>query len=504
MTGTTDLWRRRLVLVGLAFAVTIAGFASTVADMVGIWWTSSTFNHCFLIPPIAIYMAATRWDEVTAAAPATSLWAVPALLAAGLLWLCGTVVSIAFFQHVAFVTAIIALFWALAGDRAARLLMFPLAYLYFCVPEGEFLVPHLQDITAEVLVHMLRLSNIPVFIEGRYLAIPSGNFVVAEACSGINYLIATLAVGTMFMYLRFERLSRRLAFLALAITVPIVANGLRAYGIVMIAHYSDYKYALGIDHFIYGWVFFGLVIFALFAVGNLFSDVDDAALHPAPRTAPSDRASGMRAETMLVIALALLLAPRGALHVLDRQRNPGPEPLLPVPAAWSAPQPAVSILHPIHEGASVLLAGTYEGSAGTVTMEVAYYPAQEPGSELVSQLNQPFDPGRVQQLDYGSRSVELPGGILDIAEVEVRTANGEYLVWHWNEIGGVRTTNRIRAKIAEAAARITGRSTHGAFVALVTRTGTDTDAATRLREFLAALDRTRWHAGAPASRGDAL
>ena len=56
-------------------------------------------------------------------------------------------------------------------------------------------------------------------------------------------------------------------FVALSVIVPIVANGLRAYMIVMIAHLSDMKLALGVDHLIYGWVFFGLVMLLLFWVG---------------------------------------------------------------------------------------------------------------------------------------------------------------------------------------------------------------------------------------------
>ena len=44
----------------------------------------------------------------------------------------------------------------------------------------------------------------------------------------------------------------------------------------------------------------------------------------------------------------------------------------------------------------------------------------------------------------------------------------EYLVWHWFEVAEEKTTSRLRAKLAEARARLTGQSTHGAFVAVVT------------------------------------
>ena len=56
-----------------------------------------------------------------------------------------------------------------------------------------------------------------------------------------------------------------------SIAMPIVANGIRAYGIVAIAYYSDMKYATGADHLVYGWLFFGVVIMLMFWVGGFFA-----------------------------------------------------------------------------------------------------------------------------------------------------------------------------------------------------------------------------------------
>ena len=54
--------------------------------------------------------------------------------------------------------------------------------------------------------------------------------------------------------------------------VPIVANWLRAYMIVMIGHLSDNKFAVGVDHLIYGWLFFGVVILLMYGVGSLWRE----------------------------------------------------------------------------------------------------------------------------------------------------------------------------------------------------------------------------------------
>ena len=180
--ATTSAWRARVETLILAWLVVIGGYFATFADMVRVWSTSSTFNHCFLIVPIAVYLALQRRETLTGLAPATSFMALAFVLGNSLLWTLGDLMNIAFIKHLAVVGLLVGTNWALLGDRITGALLFPFLYLYFAVPEGEFLVPYLQDWTVKVLVNLLQLSGIPVFLEGRYLEIPSGKFVVAEAC----------------------------------------------------------------------------------------------------------------------------------------------------------------------------------------------------------------------------------------------------------------------------------------------------------------------------------
>ena len=76
---------------------------------------------------------------------------------------------------------------------------------------------------------------------------------------------------------------RRLVFIALSIIVPIIANGIRAYLIVMIGHLSNNRLATGVDHVIYGWVFFGFVMMLLFWIGSQWREPDAAANPTAPQ-----------------------------------------------------------------------------------------------------------------------------------------------------------------------------------------------------------------------------
>jgi exosortase/archaeosortase family protein len=149
---------------------------------------------------------------------------------------------------------------AVFGWAVARELTFPLLFLFFAVPVGEFMVPPMMEWTADFTVKALQLTGIPVYREGLQFVIPSGNWSVVEACSGVRYLIASFMVGTLFAYLNYRSSKRRVIFMLVSLAVPIVANWLRAYLIVMVGHLSDNKLAAGVDHLVYGWVFFGVVI----------------------------------------------------------------------------------------------------------------------------------------------------------------------------------------------------------------------------------------------------
>src|SRR5271166_898065 len=58
----------------------------------------------------------------------------------------------------------------------------------------------------------------------------------------------------------------------MSVVVPIVANGLRALGIIVLAHLEGSAAAVEADHILYGWVFFTLVIMILIAIGMAFAD----------------------------------------------------------------------------------------------------------------------------------------------------------------------------------------------------------------------------------------
>jgi exosortase A len=173
------------------------------------------------------------------------------------------------FMHIAIFTFLPLSIWALIGNRVAYKILFPLAFILFCIPIGEELIPALQEVTADLTMVMLNWSGIPVYRSGLYIEIPQGQFLVAEACSGISFFIASIVIGSLYAHLNMQSAKRRVIFMCISIIFPIISNAIRVFGIIMTGYLTDMEHAVGADHLIYGWVFFSIVIVSLLGIGEL-------------------------------------------------------------------------------------------------------------------------------------------------------------------------------------------------------------------------------------------
>jgi len=261
-----------LALFSVLLLAWVVVYQEALLSMEAIWSRSDTFAHGYFILPISLWLVWRDKEYLLKARVSASILPLPLLFCSLFVWLFAYAADINVLGQVSAVISLILLVWLMIGNQLTWRYKFPLAYLLFAVPMGENLIPWLQDVTAWFTVFFLKVNGIPVYVDGLYIQIPTGMFEVAVACSGIRYLIASIAVGTLFGYLTYNRLYKQILFVIFAIGLPILANGIRAYGIVAIAYYSDMEYATGADHLIYGWLFFGLVIMLMFWVGGLFAD----------------------------------------------------------------------------------------------------------------------------------------------------------------------------------------------------------------------------------------
>jgi exosortase A len=270
-------WQRPLALIALVWAGNVALFFADWRAMALQWWDSSTYNHVLLIPFILGWLISLRGREVLRVQP-QGWW--PGLVlfgGAGLFWLLGFFAGLSLATQLGVVLMAQASVLTVIGPRASAALLFPLTYMLFLVPAGDELVPTLQTITAAITMTLLDWAGVPAHIEGVFITTPAGYFEVAEACSGVKFLIAMVAYGALVANVCFLSWPRRVAFMMLCIAMPIIANGVRAWGTIFIAEFYGIQFAAGFDHIFYGWIFFAIVMALVMVIAWRFFDraIDD-------------------------------------------------------------------------------------------------------------------------------------------------------------------------------------------------------------------------------------
>ena len=318
-------------------------FRAEIAAAVRVWIESTAYNHGFLILPLALWLAWDRRAGLRGLAPEPTLWPVLAAVPCGIAWFLADRLGIMEGRQLAAMGLLEVLLVAWLGWRLARALAAPLAYLVFLVPFGAFITPVLQVFTARFVNVGLDVLGIPHVVTDFLIEIPEGRFFVAEACAGLRFLIASIAFGALYALLLYRSPWRRLAFLAASLVVPVIANGLRALGIVALGHVLGSAEAAATDHVVYGWGFFSAVILLLTLAGLPFRQ-DVMPRPPAAAASPAPPRPATAWGAMVAALLLAAVAPAGAA-LLDR---PQPVPPLALPAftagaaCIAAPGPAAA------------------------------------------------------------------------------------------------------------------------------------------------------------------
>jgi exosortase A len=478
-----------VVLAWLAIAIVLR---ETFAEMWRAWGASGTFTHGYVIFPIVIYLLWYRRERWQGLPMRPSLLGVVLVALAFALWLAGSLLHLNVAMQFGAVAALVSAVVAVAGVDIFRAAMFPLLFMFFAVPVGEELVPWLMDFTAHFTVGALNAVGIPVYAEGHLIYIPTGTFSVEKACSGIRYLFASIVLGTLYAHLFYRSTWRRVLFVALCALVPLLANGLRAFLIVILAHVSRNEIAVGVDHLIYGWIFFGFVMLLVFWIGRAFAE--PAAAEPAATPAvPTTAASPVWLNPWIALSLvlALLIGMRSAEATLERRDTRATVSSAPaqVPAphsGWTGPITMSSNWQPHFAGPSHVLTAAYLHGAHPVDVALLSYAEERAGTELVNSENRLFDPDHWTWLSERSLQVALPDGQqVPVFAVQVRRGLTRRSIWRIFVVGERAVSGGLAAKFARARAILRGEDGAGtALVVSAEQTGENAAPEPEVREFL--------------------
>ncbi|MDR3439927.1 exosortase A [Telmatospirillum sp.] len=325
-----EKWKLAIFSATFLFFLSVFVFWNSASSAVSLWINSGAYNHCFLILPIFFYMVRSNRTELRGLAPNPSPYGCGVVLAFSIFWFFSFLSGIAEGAHFAIVGMLQGIFLALFGWRIYLRFLLPFSYLWLLVPSGEFLIPPLQMITAKAAAGLLDTIGIPTFRDGLVIEVPSGSYLVAPGCAGLNFVLASLATSMAYAELIYRSWRRRLTFVIVLLILAVVGNALRVFLIIAIAHATNNIGNIVDDHLLYGWGFFSLILLAVMMVGQRFRQDDSPSLarvRPPSPIASSNESSAPILGAALLSAVLMTIAP--AVVWLGWPDTPRPAPANP-------------------------------------------------------------------------------------------------------------------------------------------------------------------------------
>jgi len=467
-------------------------------------YTNDVYSYGLLIPWISLYLVWTRRDRLVRAGFAPAYLGGSLVLLGGIgLLMAGRFVGIVGIQEISLIVTLAGLVLLMCGRRVLRLLWFPIAYLLLMLPTWDFATEQLhypfQQLTATLGTWLLVGLGVPVHRQDVFLQLPNITLEVAKVCSGVNYLIAVVAIGIPVAYTSFPDLPRRLFLVLFATTIAVLGNPVRVAVIGFLAYHGLSENVHGPWHILQGLSVAMVGYAALFVGAWLLSKLPIGPRRTVARPPPSDGASEVPAVATgrawprgrVGAAAACVLVAAGTL-------DPFPEmacrsmtswnPQLPLRiGAWEGhnnprPEPVVARTV-IHSGE---ISRTYVSpSGGSLQLYMGRYAHVEPAVRSFTFWGD----------DLAQRSrqitIDVPGRRpVGVSRASISAGSLQTIVVYWYDLNGRIVAGRHPAKLYHAWQLLTASGRPPLVVALASppRTAADRDLGAReLTSFAAEL-----------------
>jgi exosortase A len=449
-----------------------ASFYDGIETAIEIWTVSEIFTHCLFVIPGACYLIFQKRAILSQQPFKPNYWLILPLIGTLIFYTFGVVGDIRLFMHIATFVSLPLLIWMAIGNQAANKIAFPLYFMLFSIPIGEELIPFLQELTTDLAVPLIELSGVPIFRNGLYLDIPEGRFLVAEACSGISFLIASVVFGNLYAYLSFKTLPKKLVFVLVSIAVPILANAIRVFGIILTAHLTDMEYAAGADHIIYGGIFYAIILFLLIVIGEKFRD-KDINLKVSSKKVTLQTNLTTNLWPVIIAVVTLFSVQFGWLTYIENNRTlsvVNQQMINVEQLPFTVEQKQLLKWQPQFPNADETKQGyMVSGNDNKIDFFVAAYNSGK--GELISSMNKLYSDSRWTLVD--SQIISLNGNTDPVQLTTLVSPVGEArYILHWLQVENKQFTSRIKAKLYQTGKLLLGKEQPDSALAFSMQTST--------------------------------
>ena len=273
------------VIIGMLFLMfhllgnTVENVSSRSAFtwMIARWGDKESFgadySHGYLIPFVSLGIIWYKRAEFFAAKKSICIVGLYVVIAALAMHWVGAKMQ----QTRISLLSLILLIWGIPlyffGWQVAKLLIFPCAYLIFCVPLNflDALSGPLQRVATSMGYAAIEGLGIECERVGNMLRSQYFNLNVAAACSGLRSLLAMTALSAVYAYFTQDTFVKKWILFLASIPIAVIGNVGRIVSIALVSVTSGQQYATGLHHDWAGYVFFTVAISLMVAFGKLLN-----------------------------------------------------------------------------------------------------------------------------------------------------------------------------------------------------------------------------------------
>lgn len=466
---------KQWVMVGVLVAFIILLYLTPLMAIVQLWAIRDDYSHGFLIPLISLYLVWVEKERLKAlpVRPNIPLGTVLTFLGC-LILVIGTIGNAIVLGELSIIVTLSGLVLLLLGGRLLKALCLPLLYLVFMIPVTDWFIEGIhwpfQLFSANVSAILLKLLNIPVFLDVQFLKLPNRTLEVARECSGVHFLVAIIAIGIPLAYFTQRNWRRGTLLVAFAVIIGIFANALRI-TLIGIWAYHGGEVVHGPFHIFKG-VFVSMVGFIFLFIGAWL-----LARIPSSDTSHSQEKADVKKEfagfnekkfkKAWVLSIALLLGFSGFLSMYKADQVPLKVPLNYIPhriGEWKGKKADLQEARFRAYGADYELARLYRNNEGhEYNLYVGYLGSQEIGRRMLveSKLNELHARSTVFDIVIdGFGSVRVNKAVVDFGH---RNAQVFFLY----DVNGRLIASKYRVKLLTAFEGLFHNRTNGSVIVVV-------------------------------------
>ncbi len=474
-----------IVMAGLIFC-----YAGVFKALVDQWWSNNMYSYGFLIPVISLYLVWVRREKLQKTRPFPNYaYGVPLLFAGLSMLVAGQAGGIVSLQELSFIIVLASVVLLLLGKNFMRVLWLPITYLLFMIPIWEVVVDGLhlpfQILSADLGVKIMQTAGIPVYRQGIYIELPHITLEVARVCSGVNFLIAVIALGIPLAYLYLKGWRRRIALVGSAIVIAILSNGLRVALIGTLSYYGISSDLHGPFHVLQGLFVSFVGYLVLFGGLWILSKRPYPISHSSesePKNLEDQEISGQKGilyPAVMLVSLFILLGTYVNLYKPSPVSLKMDLNLFPLQIGeWQGRNTPSSIDIYQELEADHKLSRVYQtDSDRTVHLYIGYFESQEQAKELIDY--------RTDELLRQASKIKVrlnPHGSVEINKLIQIDGEENRLVLFWYDLNGRIVGDKYMAKLCTIWNALAKGRTNGAVIMITTRLKNRKDLTTGLTE----------------------